>query len=107
MDAHRISITFNATTLPAEVCLFGLVRPYVDKAVLCLNCIRYNLDTNNCRFEKQCTNCAQQHDGLEKGDCHNEAKCLSYCKEDPHHSTSDGQIAERQRQRIIVAITAK
>lgn len=109
MEAHRISITFRASTLPAEVrlfCCINSVRPFVNKPVLCLNCLRYNHATDSCRSKKRCPNCTQQHEGLEQGDCPNKAKCL-YCKEEPNHRTSDEQCAERQRQRNIKMIMAK
>lgn len=109
IEAHRISVTFRASTLPPEVrlfCCINTVRPFITKPVLCLNCLRYNHATDNCRSRKRCPNCTQQHEGLEFGDCPNKAKCL-YCKDNSNHRTSDEECAEKKRQRNIRTIMAK
>lgn len=108
IPVHRISITFRASNLPAEVrlfCCINTVRPFISKPVLCLNCLRYNHTSENCRSKKRCPNCTQPHEDWENN-CHNNVKCL-YCKEDSNHRTSDEQCAERKRQRNIKTIMAK
>lgn len=109
IETTRISIAFRSSTLPREVrlfCCLNSVRPFINKPVLCLNCLRYNHKTENCRSKQRCTNCAQQHDGMETGDCPNSRKCL-YCKTNSEHRTSDEACAERVRQRNIKTIMAK
>lgn len=109
IETHRISITFRASKLPEDVrlfCCINSVRPFVNKPVLCLNCLRYNHSTENCRSKKRCPNCTLQHEDLDVGDCPNKQKCL-YCKENSDHRTSDEGCAERKRQRNIKTIMAK
>lgn len=109
IETTRISIAFRASTLPREVRLFccvNSVRPFINKPVLCLNCLRYNHKAENCRSKQRCGNCAQQHEDMEMGACPNQRKCL-YCKTNADHRTSDEGCAERVRQRNIKVLMAK
>lgn len=109
IPTHRISIVFRASKLPTEVrlfCCINTVRPFVNKPVLCLNCLRYNHKTENCRSKKRCENCSLQHDETQTGDCQNKMKCL-YCRSEGDHKTSDQNCPERIRQKNIKNIMAK
>lgn len=109
IPTHRISIVFRASKLPTEVrlfCCINTVRPFVNKPVLCLNCLRYNHKTDNCRSKKRCENCSLQHDGMDTGNCQNPAKCF-YCRSNNEHKTSDQNCPERIRQKNIKNIMAK
>lgn len=107
IPTSRIGIIFRASQLPREVrmfCCINTVRPFINTPVLCLNCLRYNHRTDNCKSKKCCPNCAAMHDGLETGDCQNSKKCY-YCKTE--HRTSDMDCPERVRQRNIKTIMAR
>lgn len=72
IPTSRIGITFRASVLPKDVrlfCCINSVRPFVNRPVLCLNCLRYNHATENCRSRKRCPNCSAIHDDVDLGDC--------------------------------------
>lgn len=107
IPTSRIGIIFRASQLPREVrmfCCINTVRPFVNRPILCLNCLRYNHQTENCRSKKRCPNCAAVHEGLQTGECDNPKKCF-YCKSE--HRTSDMDCPERIRQRNIKTIMAR
>lgn len=107
IPTNRVGITFRASVLPKEVrlfCCINSVRPFVNRPVLCLNCLRYNHATENCRSKKRCPNCSAMHDEMELGECQYPKKCF-YCKTD--HRTSDASCPERTRQRNIKNLMAK
>lgn len=109
IPTNRISIVFRASKLPTEVrlfCCINSVRPFINKPVLCLNCLRYNHKTESCRSKKRCENCSLQHEGLETGQCQNRSKCL-YCRNNDEHRTTDQNCPERIRQKNIKSIMAK
>lgn len=85
-------------------CCINTVRPFINRPVLCLNCLRYNHKTENCKSRKRCPNCAAMHEGMETGECQNPRKCF-YCKSE--HRTSDEDCPERTRQRNIKTIMAR
>ncbi|XP_058463702.1 uncharacterized protein LOC131437989 [Malaya genurostris] len=109
LPTHRISIVFRTSKLPFEVrlyCCINKVRPFINKPIICLNCLRYNHKTDNCRSKKRCGNCSLQHDETEYEHCQNKTKCL-YCRDNDGHKTSDENCPERIRQKNIKSIMAK
>lgn len=107
IPTSRIGVIFRASQLPREVrifCCINTVRPFINRPVLCLNCLRYNHRVENCRSKKRCPNCAAMHEGLETGECQNPRKCFYY-KTD--HQTSDADCPEKARQRNIKTIMAR
>lgn len=107
VPSNRISVTFRTNKLPAEVklyCCINRVMPFVNKPVLCGNCLRYGHKTDSCKSTRRCSVCSQQHEGTEIGDCDNKTSCL-YCKKD--HRTTDPNCPEWKKQRNIKTIMAK
>lgn len=105
--SNRISVTFRASKLPEEVklyCCLNKVTAFINKPVICHNCLRYGHKTDSCRSKKRCSVCAQQHDGMDSGDCPNPKKCM-YCKK--AHKTTDSECPEWTRQRNIKTIMSK
>lgn len=105
--SNRISVTFRANKLPAEVklyCCNNRVLPFINKPVLCGKCLRYGHKTDSCRSKGRCAACSQQHEGMEQGECNNKILCL-YCKKE--HKTTDPNCPEWNKQRNIKTIMAK
>lgn len=81
------------------------VRAFIQKAVICTNCLRYSHKAENCRSKKRCNRCAALHNSIEEiTNCVNPIKCL-YCKQ--KHVTTDIECPERLRQNNIQTIMAK
>lgn len=108
--SNRISVTFRSNKLPDEAklyCCINKVLPFVNKPMLCRNCLRYGHKTNACRSYRRCEICTKQHEGAERTDCTNIKTCL-YCKTDGKHCTTDvDECPEWARQRNIKTIMAK
>ncbi|XP_065087632.1 uncharacterized protein LOC135709261 [Ochlerotatus camptorhynchus] len=105
--SNRISVTFRTSKLPEEVklyCCLNKVMAFINKPVICHNCLRYGHKTDSCRSKKRCTVCALQHEGMDSGDCPNPKKCM-YCKK--AHRTTDSECPEWSRQRNIKTIMSK
>lgn len=105
--SNRISVTFRASKLPEEVklyCCLNKVLAFINKPVICHNCLRYGHKTDSCRSRKRCSVCANQHEDMGNGDCPNPKKCM-YCK--TAHRTTDSECPEWTRQRNIKTIMSK
>lgn len=104
----RIAVTFRCNQLPTEVrmfCCTNQVKPFVNKAVFCQNCLRYNHRTNNCRSKQRCETCGRNHDDQGYGQCAMPARCL-HCRQEGHKS-GDASCPERARQNNLKVIMAK
>lgn len=96
---QRVVVTFRITTLEESIKIYGVnkkLRPYINKTILCKNCLRYNHRENNCKAKKRCDRCAEEHN---EDQCENSIKCI-YCKED-HKTTDIKKCNEFQRQQKI------
>lgn len=105
---QRMSITFRTSKLPTSIKIFHCslrVRAFFKKAVLCMNCLRYNHKEENCKGKRRCQQCSRIHeDDEEYVNCQNPQRCL-HCRKD--HQTSDKKCPERTRQENIQAILAR
>lgn len=104
----RMSVTFRASKLPQTVKIFCVsvrVKAFYRKANLCLNCLRYNHKTENCKGKRRCRICTRFHDReVDFEHCQQQEKCL-YCRS--NHQTTDQSCPERSRQNNIQAIMAR
>ncbi|XP_055604222.1 uncharacterized protein LOC129752471 [Uranotaenia lowii] len=104
---NRVKITFRTNRLPETIklyCCVLKVTPYYRKAILCLNCLRYNHKAEDCRSAKRCSTCGEQHLDGKFDDCQKKPFCL-YCKAE--HSTTDVKCPEKTRQNTLKAVMAK
>lgn len=106
---NRISIRFRSNVLPERIRLFccsSRVTPFVQKLVICENCLRFNHRAANCKGKKRCERCSVQHENAEQfRNCANEAKC-AFCKSTTHTSGSQ-DCPEKARQYNIKRLMAK
>lgn len=109
IPTNRVSVTFRADSLPERVRLFccsSRVQPFVQKVVICLNCLRTNHRTANCRSAKRCQRCAERHeDNKEYERCQKGKKCANCRSTD--HTTTDPNCPEIKRQDKIKKLMAK
>lgn len=106
---NRISIRFRSNTLPERIRLFccsSRVTPFVQKLVICENCLRFNHRAAYCKGRRRCERCSVQHETTEQfRSCANEAKC-AFCKSSTHTSGSEN-CPEKVRQYNIKRLMAK
>lgn len=109
IPTNRVSVTFRTSSLPDKVrlfCCMSRVQPFIQKVVVCLNCLRTNHRTTNCRSAKRCQRCAERHeDKLEYANCGNSKKCAN-CRS-TEHTTTDPNCPEIKRQDKIKKLMAK
>lgn len=109
MPTNRVSVTFRTDSLPDKVRLFccsSRVQPFVQKVVICLNCLRTNHRTANCRSAKRCQRCSERHDDIHEYDrCEKGKKCVNCRSTD--HTTTDPNCPEIKRQDKIKKLMAK
>lgn len=106
---NRVSIMFRSNVLPESVKLFccsSRITPFVQKLVICENCLKFNHRANQCKGRKRCERCSMQHENPDQfRNCTNEAKC-AFCKSTAHTSGFD-KCPEKQRQVSIKRLMAK
>lgn len=103
---NRISVTFRANELPEKVrffCCVSKVVPFIPRVVLCLNCLRFGHQQNNCRGAKRCDRCTQRHE--DETVCQKAVVC-AHCRSSDHNS-KDEKCPERKRQLDIKSLMAK
>lgn len=106
---NRISVMFRSNVLPERVKLFccsSRITPFVQKLVICENCLRFNHRASQCKGRKRCERCSIQHESPDQfRSCANEAKC-AFCKSSSHTSNFD-KCPDKLRQISIKRLMAK
>lgn len=105
----RISVTFRSNELPEKVrffCCVSKVIPFIPRVVLCLKCLRFGHQQDNCRGTRRCDKCTERHeDGTDSSVCQKEEVC-AHCKSHGHNSR-DVNCPERKRQFDIKTLMSK
>lgn len=87
-------------------CCSSRVQPFVQKVIICLNCLRTNHRTANCRSAKRCQRCSERHDDMHEYDrCERGKKCANCRNTD--HTTTDPDCPETKRQQKIKKLMSK
>lgn len=106
---NRISVMFRSRVLPERVRLFccsSNVRPFIQKLVVCSNCLRFNHHADNCKSSKRCGQCLAPHETEEEfNSCTKQMRC-AHCKS-TDHKTQDDACKEKLRQLNIKKLMAK
>lgn len=107
--SDRVAIIFRSSILPKYIKMCYVrsrVEAFVRRTIICHNCIRFNHLTNNCKGQKQCSNCSKRDCEFIKKNakCENDSFC-KFCKE--KHSTKDEKhCREWKKQNDIKKIMA-
>lgn len=109
IPTRRVSVTFRSNQLPEYVRLFccrSTVRPFYQRVVFCVNCLRFNHRDTNCKGRRRCEKCTEQHETNEEFEkCQRNVKCANCNSSD--HSSKDEKCPERERQTRIKGLMAR
>nr|CAH7732303.1 unnamed protein product [Callosobruchus chinensis] len=99
---NKVIISFEAQELPKYISINHVifeVSSYIQKVILCHNCMRYSHLGKQCKGKPRCAKCKEEHPSNACPNPENEPKCF-YC-EGNHFTYEIGQCAEFQRQKDI------
>ncbi|CAH1971561.1 unnamed protein product [Acanthoscelides obtectus] len=102
LPINKVVVTFQAQELPKRVAINHVlfdVNHYIQKVILCHNCMRYGHLGKQCRSKPRCAKCHEEH---VTSSCHNdslEQKCL-IC-DGSHYSFETSKCNEFERQKAI------
>lgn len=110
VPTNRISVTFRASCLPDKVWLFccvSKIKPFIQKVVFCMRCLRYNHKEANCKGARRCQRCSEKHDDEDEEEevCHKRMKCL-HCKSG-NHATGSKECNEHKIQQKVKDMMAR
>lgn len=98
-------LTFDSQNLPEYVSIYGMrcqVRPYVASVRQCFNCLRYDHISSQCRSQRRCKNCGDNHSAEE---CSNPNPFCVHCK--GNHNSMDKKCPEYEKQKQIKKTSAE